>query len=535
MFRARLISAFRPVALRPATTFTTTTTTAAASLLTSVRLQATTGKPAAADAAGTVTINADGKRVIRKKKIIRRVVKKGSGAAAADGGAAAATAPVKTGDNLRHELRGTAASAAATRPQKTTLVKGYRIDEVTSLCSSSDAIFARRLPSGGCQFFAWPGTPLEVASAAIVSMPDTIRTVHAVFGRFKTPVDLVMDVDCQVPPEHWSMSKIRPFQKKLLDDTLSVVNEEIEKLGETIESQVVLQSPNLKKASFHIHTKLKDAAFADYNSLHGFLAKFHDRTPSVDLQIYRANGMLRMFSCMKENHTSAMAVFEDANWNIGFKDGKVPDEVAALHSVVVRPEGTYKRLLTFDAPRGGYQGHPGFASPASAGTGGKPATDGDAPAFKPVIVLLPRTEKEAVASASKWLRSATEAEVGEWRTWIGLGLCAFRVAHHFRDAVTAEGRPAMEEMLDAWIEASRHCPQKFKHGDCEARWATFDISKMQGNSDWWSAYQRLGRLEISAQAAIAAKEEFEKQQELNFKNRTIANRGGAGARPTAKK
>ena len=73
----------------------------------------------------------------------------------------------------------------------------------------------------------------------------------------------------------------------------------------------MLQSPNLKKASFHIHTKLKDVAFEDYESLHGFLARFRSRIPYVDLQMYRTHGMLRMFSCMKENRTSAMVVFDD--------------------------------------------------------------------------------------------------------------------------------------------------------------------------------------------------------------------------------
>lgn len=85
--------------------------------------------------------------------------------------------------------------------KKTPMVKGFRVDEVLSICGPGDAVFARRLPSGGCQFFAWPGTPLSIASSAIVSMPDTIRTVHAMFGRVKVPIDLVMDVDCPVPQE----------------------------------------------------------------------------------------------------------------------------------------------------------------------------------------------------------------------------------------------------------------------------------------------------------------------------------------------
>lgn len=428
------------------------------------------------------------------------------------GGGTTTTTTVGEGEALRRELRGipmeeAKTSSGAAPSRKTPMVKGFRIDEVASSCGRHDAIFARRLPAGGCQFFAWPGTSLEVASKAIVSMPDTIRTVHAVFGRVGTPIDIVMDIDCPVPQEHWSMSKIRPFQVNLLDSVLTVLKEEIEKIGERIETQVVLQSPNLKKASFHVHTKLKDVAFEDFNSLYGFLAKFHDRMPAVDLQIYRSNGMLRMFSCMKENHTSAIGVFDDPKWNIGFPDGKVPEAAAALHSVCVRAEGTYTRVLRFDPPRISF-GLPSSGSSGGGGGGGARAggaMTADGEPLRLPVVLLPRTEREAVENASKWLRQATDAEVGEWRSWIGLGLCAFRIAHAFRDAKTL-ARPAMLEMLDAWTEASRNCPQKYKTGECQARWATFDASKMTNSDDWWGAYQRLGRLEVPGKAALELEE-----------------------------
>ncbi|KPA84002.1 putative mitochondrial mitochondrial DNA primase, putative (PRI1) [Leptomonas pyrrhocoris] len=385
-----------------------------------------------------------------------------------------------------HDETDELAGTTTTSSRKTAMVKGYRIDEVSNLCSPNDAIFARRMPSGGCQFFAWPGTPLPVASKAILSMPDTIRTVHAVFGRPGTPMDIVMDIDCQVPQEYWTMTKIRPFQLKVLDDVLSSLQEEIEKMGESIETQVVLQSPNLKKASFHVHTKLKDAAFADFNSLHGFLSKFQERLPNVDMQIYRPHGMLRMFSCMKENHTSAIVVFDDPKWNLGFPGGKVSDAQAALHSVCVRDPATFTRTLTFASPRMYFGATGGKADDGGA--------DGEGSRRLPPQVRLPLTEKEAVANASRWLRMANEVEVGEWRSWIGLGLCAFRIAHHFRNAKGLP-RPAMEEMLAAWTEASRKCPLKYHQGECETRWSAFSPDKLGERSDWWGAYKRIGRLE----------------------------------------
>ncbi|KEG09015.1 mitochondrial DNA primase [Trypanosoma grayi] len=401
----------------------------------------------------------------------------------------------------------TSAAAAASdaekgaNPQhKTAMVKAFRIEDVLAACTSNDGVFARRLPQGGCQFFAWPGTPLMVASNAVATMPDTIRTVHAIFGREKTPLDLVLDIDCPVPQEHWSMAKIRPFQKKLLDDVMTVVTEEIEAIGEKIATQVVLQSPNLKKASFHVHTKLQDTAFEDYHSLHGFLHRFHKRIPTVDLQIYRPNGMLRMHRCMKENHTSAIVVFEDERWNIGFPKGVVSDADAALHSACIREAGTFTRLLHFDAPRSLtlQDDASGSGSSGAAGT-----------AVKLPPVLLPRTESEAVGNASAWLRhGAREIDVGEWRTWISLGINAYRIAYHFRDAQTLK-RPAMEELLDAWVEASKKSPMKFRSGVCESKWTTFDINKLSKSKDydWWASYQRIGRMALKNEAAEAAVKE----------------------------
>ncbi|EKF26936.1 mitochondrial DNA primase, putative [Trypanosoma cruzi marinkellei] len=380
--------------------------------------------------------------------------------------------------------------------QKTPMIKAFRIEDVLSACTPDDGVFARRLPQGGCQFFAWPGTPLAVASNAVSTMPDTIRTVHAIFGRKNTPIDLVLDIDCPVPPEHWSMSKVRPFQKKTLDDIMTVVMEEIEAIGEKVASQVVLQSPNLKKASFHVHTKLKDVAFEDYESLHGFLYRFHKKVPQVDLQIYRQNGMLRMHRCMKENHTSAITVFEDKKWNIGFPNGVVPDPVAALHSACVRESGTYSRLLHFEAPRTILVPEEGDNNDATGAANG---------GSKIPAILLPLTEREAVENVSMWLRTGTrEVDVGDWRSWIKLGINTYRVAYHFRDAQTLR-RPAMEELLDAWKEASKKCPTKYRSGVCEAKWSSFDIDKLckSQDNDWWSSYQRIGRVAALNKAADA--------------------------------
>lgn len=487
----------------------------------SKRLLATSTTPLAAPAEGKVV-----KKVVKKKK---KVVAPQAGSttttatpsAPTPGSTSSATTPATPASApVRPPAPAAPAPQGSTPPPatgKTAMVKSYRVEDVSGVCGPHDAIFARRLPTGGCQFFAWPGTPLDVAGRAIVSMPDTIRTVHTVFGRKDTPLDLVMDVDCPVPPEHWTMSKIAPFQQKLLDDTLGVVHEELRKAGLEVLSQVVLQSPNLKKASFHIHTKLKNAAFADYESVHGFLSAFKDRIPHVDLQIYRPHGMLRMFSCMKENHTSAMVVFESERWNIGFPNGKVPDADAALHSLCVREPGTYERLLTFKPPMSAQQ-HSSSLSPSSSSSSGANAGEEGERRFH--VVEMPRTAQEAIDNASRWLRNTTEVEVGEWRSWIGIGICAFRVAYHFKDSPKLRRSP-LEELQEAWVKGSSNCPSKFKPGDCEHKWNNFDPNKLTVG-DWWSAYQRLGRLSFAVEEGKIREAEREKERAARLEERRRA-------------
>lgn len=456
---------------------------------------------------------------------------------------ATTTTPSHPSSSTTSTSSGNSSEDGAPQKKKTRMVKSFKLEDVSSVCGVHDAVFARRLPTGGCQFFAWPGTPLDVAGKAIVSMPDNIRTVHSIFGRKNTPVDLVMDVDCPVPPEHWSMAKIKPFQENLLNETLSVVSEAIAAAGETVLSQVVLQSPNLKKVSFHIHTKLKNAAFADYESVLGFLAPLKDKIPHVDLQIYRPNGMLRMFSCMKENHTSAMIVFPGKKWNIGpgvLKDGSVDDAVAALHSICIREPGTFKRLIERKPPAGHHflPPHPStvsssvpgsrdgagsaassssITSPQGGGSGSAAGETAEGGVRFPAVEM-PRTAQETIDNAARWLRNTTEVEVGEWRNWIGIGICAFRVAYHFKDHPSLS-RPAMDTLQEAWVQGSQNCPSKFKPGDCEHKWSSFDPNKLTAAGDWWNAYQRLGRLSFAVEEARAREVQRQKEREARLKER----------------
>lgn len=89
-----------------------------------------------------------------------------------------------------------------------------------------------------------------------------------------------------------------------------------------------------------------------------------------------------------------MVVFDDPKWNIGFANGQVPDEAAALHSVCVREPGTFSRLLKFDPPRmAPYGMHMNSDNDGNNNTANNNYNNGNGEqdGFKPVPVLLPRT------------------------------------------------------------------------------------------------------------------------------------------------
>lgn len=384
-------------------------------------------------------------------------------------------------------LRRTTRISAASGGAASKMVKAYKLHEVTMHCGVYDSIFARRLPAGGCQFFSWPGLSQSLACQGVLSMPPQLQTVHSLFGRIDTPMDICADIDCAVPAEARTVEAVQKFQKALLMQHIQALHKAIQIEGETIESQVCLQSPNLKKASFHIHIKLKDAAFADYRSLGGFLhtAQAQGNLPNIDLQIYRNNGMLRMYKSKKENLQSPISLVADPDVHIGFVNGVVPDLDAAIHSLGTREKGSFSRLIhkqpvsRVDHASGG----------AANAAGGQPNTSADGTR---ISCHAPKSKIEACENAKTWILNTPPDCVRDWKGWLVVGMSAYRVAYHFRDAKipSFNGQSVEQELLRSWIELSKRVPHKFVPGDCEKTWAT--LTPEAGREDsWWVSYKTL--------------------------------------------
>jgi hypothetical protein len=380
-------------------------------------------------------------------------------------------------------LRNAAPPAAAAAK----MVKSYKLFEVSSQCSPHDSMFARKLPGGGCQFFAWPGLSQSLACQGILSMPSHLQTVHSLFGRNDVPMDICADIDCAVPEELRDVEAVQSFQKKIVMQHIQALHEAIHAEGETIESQVCLQSPNFKKASFHLHIKLKDAAFADFRSLHGFMqtAAAKGNMPNVDLQIYRHNGMLRMYKSKKESLQSPISLYADPSTHIGFPNGVVSDLDAAIHSLGARGKDTFSRLIYKQSAKGDYNASTGMNAGATSASG---SADG---ATAKISCSAPKSKLEACENAKAWILSIPAEHVQNWRGWLGVGMSAYRIAHHFNDVkvATFQGQTVEHELLHAWIELSKKVPHKFVPGDCEKSWATFTPETREDS--WWVSYRAL--------------------------------------------
>jgi hypothetical protein len=386
---------------------------------------------------------------------------------------------------------------------KAAMIKSFRMEEVLSNVSPTDAMFGRRMSGGNMQFFAWPGLDHQTAANAIISMPETIRTCHTVFGRTGVPVDIALDLDGPVPSNKMtSIAEATAYQREVLLTALEALDKSIQKFlpGICVQSRVVLQSPNFKKVSFHVHVKLQNTAFSDFNSLRTFMKSAVKEHPAalekvVDCQIYRLSGMLRMHRCMKEDRTCALVVYNDPAVNLGFSNNgsePVPESAAALHSLIIRDVATISgnpiHLVESTAPPGSW------APPAPAGAAKSDSEN------KKIFgrVPLPVTEEEACTNARDFILNHAAEDAREWRSWINIGLTTFRFAHHFRDSkIKSFGdRPVMDVFLEAWIEFSKKCPEKFELGACEKTWQRLSPKNLSnglvsGDEGWFQAYRRL--------------------------------------------
>ena len=286
-------------------------------------------------------------------------------------------------------------------PMKSAIVKGYALNEVLAHCKASDCVFARKVLRGGYQFFAWPGTKHADVARAVLSMPDEIRCVHAVFGRIGTPMDLVVDYD-QPYPTVTSIESARQLRNKRLAFLVERLHRAVSDAHETVESTVVLHSPSIKKFSFHVHVRLAGKAFEDYRAVKAFVESsgIAAELPAVDTQIYRPSGMLRMFSCFKEDGTRPLQLVNDVPEIValGANTAHVTPQVAAEHSLCIREVDAATRLI------------PVPASAKQPPTSAKYASDG------------PDIDVDTCVEEADFLTQRLTIEYSDpWKSWIAVG------------------------------------------------------------------------------------------------------------------
>ena len=423
-------------------------------------------------------------------------------------------------------------------------IKGYRIADMLTQITNDDVLFARKLRKGGAQFFAWPGVPIAEVAKGMVDMPKELRTSHVVFGRPDLPLDLAFDLDEPIPAKKMrSAEMVTEHQRARLVESLDVIHGAIRERGEKISSQVVLVSPNLKKLSYHVHIKLEDAAFKDFAHLGAFIrSTIYPKLRSVvDPQIYRPNGMLRIFNNMKDDLTSPLSVYADRTLQINVRrndDGHLPSDskkegaaakpkqqaggmysraaltketapspssvaqprtvlntdvsdLAAydlmLHSLIQRSSDSFTRFV--DVTQTELDASRTLRRFGHSEDGGE--QDGSVDRRPP----MPLSKAEALCNVRDWTDSLPVNLASEFSTWVRVGLYLNRVAQEFpassinKDVPGFATRDMDKEMLDLWIDFSKKCPLKYRIGDCEKRW-----DSLKPNMDFYTAYCGLAKL-----------------------------------------
>ena len=434
---------------------------------------------------------------------------------------------------------------------RTDPIKGYKLADMLPQLTNDDVLFARKLRKGGAQFYAWPGVPMIEVAKGMMDMPKELRTSHVVFGRPDLPLDLAFDLDEPIPSNKMkSADMVRAHQRARLLESLEVIHGAIKERGEKVASQAVLVSPNLRKLSFHIHIKLEDAAFKDYAHLGAFIrSSIYPKLRSVvDPQIYRPNGMLRIFHNMKDDMTSPLSVYDDIalQLNMSLIDGaptpaaatplkkahsapvaaatkaadssqlytraaltaKAAAKAAAapavavtngisnlapydmmLHSFIQRPSDSFSRFV--EVSQAELDTSKQLRRFGHTGTGDDASGSGKRDKRPP----MPLNKSEALCNVRDWMDALPPNLASEFSLWVRVGLYLFRIGQEFpietitKDIPGYATRDMDKEMLELWVEFSKKCPLKYRIGDCEKRW-----EQLKPNVDFYTAYCNLAAL-----------------------------------------
>eukprot|EP00758_Cryptobia_borreli_P001596 Tbor_TRINITY_DN2372_c0_g1::TRINITY_DN2372_c0_g1_i1::g.206::m.206 len=382
-------------------------------------------------------------------------------------------------------------------------LRSLRLSDLLSNCSATDIVFARKIKNRGANFFAWPGVAAEEVAAGMLQFPENLRTVHTVFGRDDTPVDLAFDIDENIIITRTMRSPemIKKYQRDVITSSLEGIHSAIADKGHAVDSQVVLVSPNLQKVSFHVHIKLKDVAFKDVTHLGAFVrTSVAPKLPKIDVQIYRQMGMLRIFQSKKDDMTSPLSVYAP-EFQINIPKASVlsgagerdrmsrvtnPDnfdeEALMLHSFIVRPTTSFSKFVNISP------------EDLEAARFARMTGNIDGLRDNQVKPPMPMTKAEALLNAKDWMDALPAELAMEFSTWVKVGLLAHRIGAEFdglisEDIPGLESRDSMQEMLKCWINFSKKVPHKYKTGDCEQRFMS-----MRPNMEFYSAYCALAAL-----------------------------------------
>ena len=308
----------------------------------------------------------------------------------------------------------------------------------------------RRTETGGsATYMAWPSATSSDIYQYASSLPVKQRALHSLFGRPGVPMDFCADLDLPFDPsDRQKRSYGFDLMKKVCDEASVVLHDSFE---QKFEKLVVLQSFSQKKLSYHIHARVNEhTAFTDFKSVAKFSNLLQEKLDRdslynvIDSNIYRANGSLRLYDCVKsigdDITLSHVAHKYPENWD------PLPEELFDL-SLVMRRLVTITRKLEYEAEK-----TPSY-------TKRKITKDDIANDLNFIAANVPNLRKQA----------------DEYKSWIGISLVLKSCELYVRQHPEFEAGHNYRELFHSFSKLS----SKYDFSQCENWWNKFKVNNVQ--------------------------------------------------------
>ena len=323
--------------------------------------------------------------------------------------------------------------------------------DLQRVVGANDYIIARlkRQELGGsATYTAWPSATAGDIYQYASSLPVKQRALHCVFGRTGVPMDFCADLDLPLDPNDTQKKRYgHELMVKVCEEASAVLSESFQKQFNRL---VVLQSFSPKKLSYHIHARVDETtAFADFNSVGKFCRLIQAKLDKnslhnvIDSQIYRSNGSLRLYNCVKsignDVTLSHVAHKYPKEWE------PLPEELFDM-SLVMRKLVDVKNKLEYEK--------------------------GEMIEREKEVFGLDDARKQLHAVSKAVLKLSKYAD--DYKSWIGISLALKSCDRYVHENFADDPSLNFHDVYHAFSQLS----SKYEYAQCESWWNKFRINDL---------------------------------------------------------